>query len=142
MNYSTFDLKIIPTNGGDVMHALKASEESFKTFGELYFSWIMPDTVKAWKKHKIMTMNLIVPIGLVKFVLFDDQENNIRFDEIVIGNIAEEKRFYKRLTIKPNTWFGFKGISKCESLVVNCADIEHSPDEIVKADVESIPYKW
>tara|TARA_A100001388_G_scaffold277565_1_gene269522 strand:- start:4020 stop:4448 length:429 start_codon:yes stop_codon:yes gene_type:complete len=142
MNYSIFDLKIIPTKGGDVMHALKASEESFKTFGELYFSWILPDTVKAWKKHKIMTMNLIVPIGLVKFVLFDDQVKNRRFHEIVIGNIEEEKGFYKRLTINPNTWFGFKCISKCESLVVNCADIEHYPEEIVKADLESIPYNW
>ncbi len=142
MNYSIFDLKIIPTKGGDVMHALKASEESFKNFGELYFSWIMPDKVKAWKKHKIMTMNLIVPVGLVKFVLFDDKVKNPKFHEIIIGNIEKKKQFYKRLTIQPNTWFGFKGISKSESLVVNCADIEHYPDEIVRADQESIKYYW
>ena len=141
MNYSTTDLKIIPTKGGDVMHALKASEKSFEKFGELYFSWIMPDIVKAWKKHKVMTMNLIVPVGLVKFVLFSE-ENPLNFSEITIGNSPKEKSLYKRLTIKPNTWFGFKGVSSSQSLVVNLADIEHSTSEVQKADLESFPYIW
>ena len=141
MKFSTFDLKVIPTSGGDVMHALKASEESFKSFGELYFSWIMPNTIKAWKKHKKMTMNLIVPKGLVKFVLVDDNLPS-KFHEIIIGNSSENRNLYKRLSVEPNIWFGFKGISKTESLVVNCADIEHSPNEVEKTDLGSIPYKW
>ena len=40
-------------------------------FGEIYFSNINSLCIKAWKKHKIMTLNLIVPIGKVRFVFHD-----------------------------------------------------------------------
>ena len=33
-------LQQISTPGGDVWHALKSTEESFKGFGEAYFSWV------------------------------------------------------------------------------------------------------
>ena len=141
MKFQTVDLKIIPTNGGDVMHALKVSEKSFKDFGELYFSCVMPKSIKAWKKHKHMTMNLIVPCGLVKFVLLDE-DNPLKFNEVIIGKSKKDRNLYKRLTIEPNTWFGFQGISKFESLVVNLADIEHTSSEVERKEIDSIPYLW
>ena len=36
---------------------------------------------------------------------------------------------YKRITIPPGVWYGFKGISKKENLLHNLASIEHDPDE-------------
>ena len=32
-------------------------------FEEAYFSLIDKDAVKAWKRHKTMTLNLVVPLG-------------------------------------------------------------------------------
>ena len=61
-------LKRIPTDGGDVMHALKFSDNGFKGFGEVYFSWIEQGIIKAWKRHQRMTLNLVVPLGEVRFV--------------------------------------------------------------------------
>ena len=40
-------LKRIPVNGGDVMHAMKITDEIYKGFGEAYFSWVNKGVVKA-----------------------------------------------------------------------------------------------
>ena len=36
---------------GSVMHMLKATDPVFQNFGEIYFSGIYPDVVKAWHIH-------------------------------------------------------------------------------------------
>ena len=66
-------LNIIPTPGGDILHALKRTEKSFTEFGEAYFSEIECMKIKAWKRHNKMTLNLIVPIGIIRFVVYDDR---------------------------------------------------------------------
>ena len=39
-------LKIIPVNGGDVLHGIKETDINFQGFGELYFSWIKKNIVR------------------------------------------------------------------------------------------------
>ena len=133
-------LKIINVNKGDVLRGLKSNEIAYNGFGELYFSEVNFGEIKAWKKHKKMIMNLIVPSGKVKFVFFDDRENTLikkRFEEIIISKIN-----YKRITVPPNIWFGFKGIGKENNLVVNLSNIEHSDDEVERKEINEINYKW
>lgn len=128
-------LSEIETNNGNVMHIIKKNEETFKSFGEAYFSWIKKNTIKGWKKHKKMTMNLVVPVGSVKFVFFDP---NLLFSkEITIG-----ENFYSRITVPPNLWFGFKGIGKSYNLVLNIASILHNPEEVDKFDLRKLDYNW
>ena len=141
MNFYTEELKIINVDGGNVLHGLRSSDKNFNGFGELYFSWIKPKKVKAWKKHKLMTMNLIVPHGLVKFVIFNEKKPD-KFNEVILGNSLEEMNYYKRLTIEPNLWFGFQGMGNMMSLVVNLADIEHDPNEAEKSELSDINYSW
>ena len=68
------ELKIIDADNGSIMHVLKNSDNGYKEFGEVYFSTIVKDTIKAWKLHKRMTPNLIVPAGTVlfSFILIPD----------------------------------------------------------------------
>ena len=66
-------LKIIDTVGGNVMHAMKDNDIGYAGFGEAYFSIIGFNAIKAWKRHKEMTLNIVVPHGEIKFVLFDDR---------------------------------------------------------------------
>ena len=77
-------LKIISTNGGDVLHGINVNDNSFKGFGESYFSKIDFNFIKGWKLHKKMTLNLIVPVGEIRFVIFDD-----RIDSITRGNFFD-----------------------------------------------------
>ena len=60
-----------------------------------------------------MTMNLVVPVGKVKFVFYDEDKDI--FDEHIIG-----KNDYFRITVFPEIWFGFlKSLDKKENLVMN-----------------------
>lgn len=126
----------IPVSGGDVMHAMKVSDTGFNGFGEAYFSWVEYGKVKAWKLHQRMTMNLIVPVGEVKFVFFLPVPTPV-FREECLGTSR-----YARLTIPPGIWFGFQGLAKPQSLVLNIASIEHDPDEGLHKEKEDISYNW
>ena len=129
-------LRRIPTIGGDVMHALKNSDNGFNGFGEVYFSWVERGAIKAWKCHQQMTLNLVVPLGEISFVFhIKDQENCFRTE-----NIGEEK--YVRLTVPPGIWFGFQGRGSSQSLLMNLADMAHDPDEVLRKKTSEIVYNW
>ena len=129
-------LKRIPTVGGDVLHALKKTDAGFDGFGEIYFSWVEQGAIKAWKYHKRMTLNLVVPVGEVSFVFhLTNQKNNFRTE-----NIGEER--YVRLTVPPGIWFGFQGIASERSLLMNVADMVHDPDEVLGKKTSEIVYNW
>ena len=87
--------KIISTIGGDVFHAMKKSDLGYAGFGEAYFSTIEPNAIKAWKCHREMVLNILVPIGEVKFILYDDRpksKTNGNFLEVVLS-----QKNYQRL---------------------------------------------
>ena len=131
-------LDAIDTPGGSVMHAMKESSIGYSGFGEAYFSQVDKGAVKAWKRHKKMTLNLIVPVGEVRFVLFDDREIlSAQFQEIIIS-----KNNYCRLTVPPMIWMGFQGLSDGDSMLLNIADIEHDPNEVDRKEIEKINYNW
>ena len=133
-------LKRISVPDGDVMHAMKCSDLGYSGFGEAYFSTIKPSAVKAWKRHRRMTLNLVVPLGKVKFVLYDDRNNSGSY-----GNFFEVTLFkgnFCRLTVPPMIWFGFHGLDNKTSIVLNIADIEHNLDEVDKKNVSQIKYDW
>ncbi len=133
-------LKKIYQPKGDIFHCMKKSDSGFKSFGEAYFSTVKYNAVKVWKKHTKMTLNLIVPIGEIKFVIYDDRECSKSK-----GSFFETKlsiNNYQRLTISPNLWFGFKGLGKDLNLLLNLADIEHDPKEMIRLELDKINYNW
>ena len=126
--------------GGDIYHIIKKSNIDFLDFGEAYISSIFPGHIKAWKMHKSMTVNLVVPFGKVKFVIFDDKnssDSSLGYSEIILS-----PHNYKRLTIPPMNWFGFKGLGSEVSLVFNIANIEHDPYEIERREIDEFNYDW
>ena len=64
-------LKIIENPLGNIFHVMKSSDLGFMGFNEAYFSTINYNQIKPWKKHLKMTLNLIVPVGEIRFVLYD-----------------------------------------------------------------------
>ena len=131
-------LDIIDTPNGNVMHAMKESSIGYVGFGEAYFSKIDGGAIKAWKRHKKMTLNLIVPVGKVRFVLFDDREVlNNQFQEIIVS-----KDNYCRLTVPPMVWMGFQGLSSDGSMLLNMASIVHDSLEVDRKNIEKIEFNW
>ena len=116
-------LKKINLEDGDVLHALKASEDEFHGFKEAYFSTIKRNKIKAWKRHLLMTMNLIIPVGKVQFNFYDDNKN-------LLKNTIVGEDNYCRITVPPMIWFGFKGLSSHTSYILNISDEIHNPSEV------------
>ena len=135
-------LKQIADERGKVMHMLRSDSEVFESFGEIYFSCVYPSLIKGWHLHKRMILNYAVPLGDIKFVLYDDRENSVtrgNFQEIFMGQDN-----YVLVTVPPLVWNGFKGIGDSMAIVANCASIPHDPDEIIRMDPfdKKIPYDW
>jgi dTDP-4-dehydrorhamnose 3,5-epimerase len=125
----------IPTKGGDVLHGIKLTDHDYIGFGEAYFSWVDIGAVKAWKRHMKMTMNVIVPVGQVRFVFRLPGEGQFRVEDIGVER-------YSRITVPPGIWFGFKGLSSPQSLVLNIASIPHDPAEVERLSVDAFNYDW
>lgn len=129
-------LKRFPSLKGDVCHALKSSDVGYAGFGEAYFSLINEEQIKGWKRHSKMTLNLVVPRGMVRFVFFESRENPEFYCE-VIGEDA-----YNRLLVPPKIWFAFQCVSKTPAIVLNVASIEHDPKEVERLELNEVPYDW
>jgi dTDP-4-dehydrorhamnose 3,5-epimerase len=135
-------LKQVRDERGKVMHMLRATDGHFAGFGEIYFSTVEHGSIKAWKRHRRMTLNLACPVGQVRLVIFDDRERSSTFgviEEVVLG-----PENYLLATIPPMLWTGFMGLTSESSLVANCASIPHDPAEADRCDPRSpnIPYEW
>jgi dTDP-4-dehydrorhamnose 3,5-epimerase len=136
-------LRQIADDRGKVMHMLRCDSPLFRQFGEIYFSCVNPGAVKAWKLHKAMTLNLAVPHGRVKFVLYDERPGSSthgQIDEIILG----EPDNYCLLTIPPSIWNGFQGLDEGASIVANCATLPYDPAEVCRRETsdQQIPYRW
>ena len=127
-------LKQIHNPKGDVFHAMKKSDAGFDGFGEAYFSTIHKDDIKGWKKHTKMTLNLVVPVGKIEFIVYD--ENSKEFFSI---ELSQDN--YQRLTVKPNLWMAFRGVEE-NSMLLNLASIEHDPSEAINVELSEIKYEW
>lgn len=134
------ELAVIPHPDGDVLHAMRADSEGFSGFGEVYFSTVGRGRIKAWKRHRSMTLNVVVPVGQIRFVIHDD-----RADSPTCGAthaIDLSRRNYRRLTIPPMLWTGFMGVGEGLNLLLNVADIPHDPSEADRLPVGAIAFNW
>ena len=123
-------LRKISNPKGDIFHAMKATETGFSGFGEAYFTHIIKGEIKGWKKHTLMTMNIIVPLGVVRFYIHDEVRNNTTAYDIGTSN-------YQRLTIPNGYWVAFEGLTLQHNLILNIANIEHAASESVNVPLST-----
>ena len=131
-------LKQIYHPKGDVFHGMKKTDPGFVDFGEAYFSTIHAGDIKPWKKHLRMTLNLIVPVGLVRFVIYDDRAESTTQGQTTTIELGPGN--YQRLTVPPGLYMAFEGIGEDLNLLLNVADMEHNPDEVQRVDLDRFPY--
>ena len=127
-------LKQIYNPKGDIYHAMKKSDDGYDGFGEAYFSTVHKDDIKGWKQHTKMTLNLVVPIGAIEFVVYD--EDTKEFFSVVLSQDN-----YQRLTVKPGLWMAFRGKNE-NNMLLNLASIEHDPKEAINKELSEIKYEW
>ena len=126
---------------GDVFHGIKKSDPGFDGFGDAYFSTIHPTDTKPRKKHLRMTLNFVIPVGKIRFVLYDDRAGSPtcgQFFDITLG-----EGNYQRITIPAGIWVAFSGVGEELNLLLNLANLEHDPEEVERKEtLDDIPYTW
>lgn len=137
-------LEQIMDERGGVFHIIKASSTGFHGFGEAYISKINEGKIKAWKFHREMTQNFIVPFGKMKLVLFDNRDSS-KSKGVINVIYLDDNNNYKRVTIPPEIWYGFECQSSDFCLLMNVSNLEHNPNESISIpyiENKIIPYSW
>jgi dTDP-4-dehydrorhamnose 3,5-epimerase len=135
-------LRQIVDERGKIMHMLKATDEHFIAFGEVYFSCAWPGAVKAWHIHQRMTINNAVISGRAKLVLYDmrpDSPTNGELQEVFFG---EDN--YVLVQVPPGIANGYKAYGDKMVILANAATEPHDPEEMIRIDPfdNEIPYDW
>lgn len=123
---------------GAVMHILRADWPQFASFGEAYVSFVKQDVTKAWKRHRIMSQHLAVPVGEIKLIVCDARESSPTrgaVQEIITG-----AAHYGLIRLPPLVWYGFKGLASGDSVIFNCSSHLHDPEEVDRRALETPPY--
>ena len=133
-------LNVINTSGGNVLHGMKVKDSGYSGFGEAYFSFIATDVIKGWKRHHKMVLNLVVPVGIVRFVIYDDRQDSVTYNKYQEVTLSKDN--YQRLTVPPMLWMAFQGVGQQENMLLNVASIPHEPNEADLKLVEELPFPW
>jgi dTDP-4-dehydrorhamnose 3,5-epimerase len=136
-------LKVIPDERGYLMEMLRADEELFTKFGQVYLSATYPGAVKAWHYHETQVDHFVCVAGMVKLVLVDtrpESPTNGAVNEFFIGVQNP------MLVQVPNlVYHGWKCISGEMALVVNTPTEPYhyaSPDEFRLEPHGTLAYDW
>ena len=137
-------LKVIPDERGRLMEMLRADDEFFVKFGQVYMTTAYPGVVKGWHYHKIQTDNLVIVKGMMKIVLYDGREDSKTYKEINEFFLGEYNPSI--LHIPAGVLHGFKCISETEAMCINIPTEMYDytkPDEYREEPHSSkIPYDW
>jgi dTDP-4-dehydrorhamnose 3,5-epimerase len=87
-----------------------------------------------------MTLNIVVPVGSIRFVMYDSREKSSTYGEF--QEVVLSRKNYCRLTIPPKIWVGFQGAGKGTNLLLNMANIPHDDNEVDHVSLENFDYNW
>ena len=139
----TKSLRLIPDERGFLMEILRADDELFTKFGQVYVSATYPGVVKAWHYHRDQVDNFVCVAGMVKLVLVDtrpDSPTNGAINEFFLGTQNAT------LVQVPNlVYHGWKCVSPEMALVVNIPNEPYryaDPDEYRLEPHGSLAYDW
>lgn len=137
-------LKVLPDERGRLMEMLRADDELFIKFGQIYMTTVYPSVVKAWHYHKKQVDNIVCVRGMIKLVLYDPREGSPTKGELNEFFIGEHNPCL--VQIPPFVYHGFKGIDETESIIINCPTQPYNyenPDEFrIDPRTKDIPYNW
>ncbi len=137
-------LKVIPDERGRLQEILRADDELFLKFGQVYFSTAYPGVVKGWHYHKVQTDNITVIKGMMKLVLYDSRQKSPTHGEIAEYFIGEHNPLL--VQIPPLVMHGLKCIGADEAVALNIPTELYNytqPDEYrLPYNDSSIPYDW
>jgi len=138
-------LRVIPDDRGRLMEIMRADDEMFNGFGQVYLSTTYPGVVKAWHYHKLQEDYFACVRGMVKLVLADTRDDSPTKGEISEFVIGELNPLLVKVPI--GVYHGWKCLGSKESFVINIPTNTYNykePDEYRLDPHENgvIEYDW
>jgi dTDP-4-dehydrorhamnose 3,5-epimerase len=137
-------LKVIPDERGRLMEIMRADDDLFKRFGQVYMTTAYPGVVKGWHYHKKQADNMAVVKGMMKIVLYDGRKKSATYGET--NEIFAGVHNPVLVHIPALVCHGFKCISEDEAIVINTPTEVYNyknPDEFrLPAHDSEINYDW
>ena len=137
-------LKVVPDERGRLMEILRADDEMFIKFGQVYLTTAYPGVTKAWHYHKMQHDSMCCVKGTLKLVLYDPRDDSPTKGEVNEFFIGEHNPML--VQFPPGVYHGFKGVGTEEALVINTPTETYrydKPDEYrLDAHDNDIPYDW
>jgi dTDP-4-dehydrorhamnose 3,5-epimerase len=137
-------LKVISDERGRLMEIMRADDDLFKRFGQVYMTTAYPGVVKGWHYHKKQADNMAVVKGMMKIVLYDNRKKSATHGEI--NEIFAGVHNPVLVHIPALVCHGFKCISEDEAIVINTPTEVYNyknPDEFrLPAHDSEISYDW
>ena len=140
----TKKLRVIPDERGRLMEILRADDDLFSKFGQVYMTTTYPSVVKAWHKHEKQTDNVACVRGMIKLALYDPREESPTFKEVNQFYIGVHNPML--VQIPHDIYHGWMCVSEEEAIIVNIPTEVYSyenPDEQrLDPHENDIPYDW
>ncbi len=137
-------LKVIPDERGYLMEMMRADDDFFQKFGQIYMTVVYPGVVKGWHYHKKQTDHFVCVKGMIKVALYDGREDSPTHGEVNEFFLGEQNRIL--LVIPKLVLHGMKGVGTEPGLLINCPTEMYdykNPDEFrVDPHDNDIPYDW
>jgi dTDP-4-dehydrorhamnose 3,5-epimerase len=139
----TKPLRLIPDERGWLMEILRADDEMFQKFGQVYCSATYPGVVKAWHLHEKQVDNFACVAGMVKLVLVDTREDSPTQGAVNVFFLGTQRPLL--VQIPARIYHGWKCISLEPSLVINVPSEPYqygTPDEYRLEPHGTLSYDW
>jgi len=137
-------LKVIPDERGRVMEILRADDDVFEKFGQVYMTTTYPGIVKAWHMHKNQTDNVACIQGMIKLALYDSREDSPTYKEVNEFFLGIHSPLL--IQMPPGVFHGWMCISEEEAVIINIPtevyDYENPDEQRVDPHQNDIPYDW
>ena len=135
---------VMPDERGRLGEIMRADDQWFEKFGQVYFTTTYPGVVKAWHYHKKQTDHFYVVRGTVKVALFDERQDSPTAGEVNEVYLGEHCPGLVR--IPPGVQHGWMCVGQQEAYIVNVVSEmynHNSPDEYRTDPHDNhIPYSW
>lgn len=137
-------LRVIPDERGRLMEILRADDELFSDFGQVYVTTTYPNVVKAWHKHMKQSDNVVCVRGMIKLALYDPREDSPTYKEVNQFYLGVHNPML--IQIPPNIYHGWMCVSEEEAMIVNIPtevyDYKNPDEQRLDAHENDIPYDW
>ncbi len=140
----TIKLRVIPDERGRLMEILRADDNHFIKFGQVYMTTTYPGVVKAWHKHEKQTDSVACVQGMIKLALYDGREDSPTYKEVNQFYIGVHNPML--VQIPQNIYHGWMCVSEQEAIIINIPtevyDYENPDEQRLDPHQNDIPYDW